>query len=197
MTPVQFIESWASIFPDTIPVQYRFKQDYFDRWFRIHSLPGSKRYADTDEEWATLLYRQNTIITDLLGDNSSVLLVAGDYDDNENTGDHITETEPCYSNYHFQRISDIDLNAAAPADYMPGDIYRPAFAQVLWQPNMHNPLLMSIANDETRAFFVVFDQQLLIAPYDGGIDIILWDAATRDAYKAKYKAWLSVLDNGH
>lgn len=41
---------------------------YFTQfWFRIHSLPESKRYADTTEEYELLLNRHNEIITDCFG----------------------------------------------------------------------------------------------------------------------------------
>ncbi|MDJ1503014.1 DUF3885 domain-containing protein [Xanthocytophaga agilis] len=67
MTKEQFTIFWSSTFPDTLPISHYFKYDYSDRWFRIHSLPESKRYADNEEEWNILLHRQNTIISDLLG----------------------------------------------------------------------------------------------------------------------------------
>ena len=65
MTSEQFNTYWALNFADSIPIPHYFRQDYSDRWFRIHSLPGSKRYADNEEEWNILLDRQNKIITDL------------------------------------------------------------------------------------------------------------------------------------
>jgi hypothetical protein len=44
-------------------------------WVRFHSLPGSKRYAETDEQKATLLARQNQLALDVLGESGSVWLV--------------------------------------------------------------------------------------------------------------------------
>ena len=51
MTSEQFNTYWALNFADSIPIPHYFRHDYSDRWFRIHSLPGSKRYADNEEEW--------------------------------------------------------------------------------------------------------------------------------------------------
>jgi hypothetical protein len=65
MTKEDFQNLWTLNYPDTIPISYRFKHDYSDRWFRIHSLPESKRYAENESEWEILLSRQNEIITDL------------------------------------------------------------------------------------------------------------------------------------
>ena len=56
MTSEQFNTFWALNFADTIPIQHYFKHDYSDRWFRIHSLPESKRYADNEERMEHFAY---------------------------------------------------------------------------------------------------------------------------------------------
>ncbi len=196
MTPDQFKTQWTSIFPNTFPVQYLFKRDYSDRWFRIHSLPESQRYAVTEAEWEILLERQNTIITDVLGPGAKVLLVTGDFNFNEPEEVHITEQEQCFSHYAFKHLESIPLCKIDADEFNPSDVYRPAFAEITWQPNAHNALLKCIANDEVRAIFVLFEQSRLVAPYDGGIDIILEDSLARDNYKSKYRDWLSALESG-
>lgn len=197
MTHQQFKDLWASIFPDAPPIAYFFKHDYEDRWFRIHSLPESKRYAEEEKEWDILLQRQNTLITDLLGDNTMVWLVTGEYSFDENNGTPQITEDPWYAGYDyaFTQFDTIDLAQLDPDQYK-GTKYKPAFAATTWQRNGHDKLLKSIANDEMRAFFVLFDKQLLIAPYDGGMDIVLKDSAARDHYKNKYREWLSGRDDG-
>lgn len=59
-----------------------------------------------------------------------------------------------------------------------------------------NELLMGIANWELSAFFVALDGQVIIAPYDGGVDVILKDEPTRDACREKYRDWLSAHESG-
>src|SRR5687767_11747123 len=78
MTAKEFETFWSSTYSETIPISHYLRHDYADRWFRIHSLPESKRYAESEEEWQILLDRQNTIITDLLGGGEKFLLVIGD-----------------------------------------------------------------------------------------------------------------------
>ncbi len=196
MTPKQFKEFWTSTYPETLPIQHFFKHDYPDRWFRIHSLPQSKRYADTEEEWNILLTRQNTIITDILGDNVEGFLVTGDYNYNEPTEAHITEQELCFLNLLFQRLNDIDLFELSPEQYDKGQVYRPAFAETVWKPHQHDSLLRDIADDKIRAFFISPEKKAIAAPYDGGIDFVLKDKETRDFYKQKYKDWLSEREDG-
>ena len=51
-----FAEAWSARYGDTPPVGWRLREQYGgragSRWFRIHSLPGSKRYPDTPEDLA-------------------------------------------------------------------------------------------------------------------------------------------------
>ncbi len=57
-------------------------------------------------------------------------------------------------------------------------------------------LLKEIAEYELRAYFISIAKECIIAPYDGGMDIILKDTATRDRYKLKYQEWLSLREDG-
>lgn len=183
------------MFPDTKPISHLFKQDYSDRWFRIHSLPQSKRYPENENDWEILLARQNQIITDLLSDNSKIILVTSEYNWGERTA-FITDEENVFKPYNFIRLDKIDLYKLNSDDYNKSEIYRPAFAETTWKSSGHNALLKEIANDKTRAFFVSFDKHIIIAPYDGGIDFVVKNTQVRDFYKEKYKEWLSERDDG-
>ena len=195
MTHDDFNRLWILNYPDSVPISHMFKHDFGDRWFRIHSLPDSKRYADNDKDWSILLTRQNEIITDLFGDDSNVILVTGEYNWGERTV-HVVDEEEVFKKYDFSRLDNIDLYKLNSDDYDEGEVYRPAFAETKWSPNQHDKLLREIANDKTRAFFVSFDKNIIAAPYDGGVDLILKDSLTRDIYKNKYKDWLSFREDG-
>lgn len=195
MTTEQFNIFWTSTYPNTVPISSCFKHDYSDRWLRIHSLPESKRYPENEADWKILLTRQNQLITDLLGDNSNVLLVTGEFNWGERKA-FITEENEVFKSYNFSRLDTIDLYKLNPDNYDKDDIYRAAFAETVWSVNKHDSLLKEIANDNTRAFFVSVDKNVLIAPYDGGVDILLKDRETKESYKQKYNAWLSTRVDG-
>jgi hypothetical protein len=76
MTAEQFEIFWSSTYNDTIPIFHYFRYDFYDRWFRIHSLPESKNYAENETDWNILLDRQNKIITDIIGENSKIIIVS-------------------------------------------------------------------------------------------------------------------------
>ena len=196
MTPVQFEGFWASRYSESLPIQHCFKHDYASRWFRIHSLPQSRRYADTEHEWDILLARHNTIITDILGDDAEVLLVTGDYNYGEPSEPHITQEELAFLDFNFQRVDDIDLFKLSPEEYDKGQAYRVAYAETVWKPHSHDNLLKGIADERLRAFFISPVKNAIAAPYDGGIDFVLKDTETMSFYKNKYKDWLSAREDG-
>ena len=196
MTKEEFQTLWTLNYPDTVPISYLFKHDYSDRWFRIHSLPESKRYAEDEDEWETLLSRQNEIITDLFGLDTPILILTGEYNWGDNRQIHITEEEEIFKPFSFIRLNNIELNKIDPEQYDVPDIYRPAFAQTIWKINYHDKLLREIANDKVRVFFVSFDKNVIVAPYDGGVDFVLKDILTKEKYKTKYRQWLSEREDG-
>lgn len=201
MTASQFEEIWVSRYALTPPISYLLRCAYPDRWFRIHSLPESERYPRNDSEWRILLDRQNTLISDLLGADFNILLVTGDYDFSPDAKSGWTFS-PGSSIRHlsFIALQPVPLETlnteSIPDEYRPGDIYRPVFSELHWQTSAWDSLLIELANDEFSAFFISVPNELIIAPYDGGVDIILKDKLTRDTYKAKYKDWLSAREDG-
>lgn len=195
MTAKEFETFWASTYPDTILISRYFKHDYADRWFRIHSLPESKRYAEDEEEWQRLLERQNTIITDLLGSGEEFLLVTGDAEMEGYIELHPISEVNSIKDISFTLLNPVDLHKLSPEEYEDGHIYKPMFSEQTWQPNKFNDLLKDIANDELRAFFVSTRNVCIVAPYDGGIDFIVKDQQTKEALKKKYSEWLSDRDD--
>lgn len=43
---------------------------------------------------------------------------------------------------------------------------------------------------------ISFEQNIIVAPYDGGIDFIIFDDEKRQALRDKYKDWLSPREDG-
>ncbi|MBI2722170.1 MAG: hypothetical protein HYX39_08340 [Bacteroidetes bacterium] len=190
MTPEQFKFYWLLTYPDSVPLPHLFRHFWPEQWFRIHSLPQSKRYAETQEEWEILLERQNTIISDLLANAPEVFIITGSEDAEE------PDNESSLKNYKFINLPSIDLHKIYPNEYEKGELFTPSFTAQQWKINQFNDLLKNVAEDKLRAFFLSVDNQCLIAPYDGGVDIILKDAQTKERFKLKYKDWLSERPDG-
>lgn len=194
MNATQFEAFWHATYPENEPIGFRIRHAYPSRWFRIHSLPDMQRYADSEADWQTLLDRQNYLLTDLLGTNAEVLLVTGEY-----VFEGLSFPEDASSTlraFPFTPTKRLDLAQLFPTEYEPGHYYQPSFSEQVWQGQHFNPLLREIANGENTAFFVSQRNACLVAPYDGGVDVVLQDEATRDLYRKLYQAWLSPLPSG-
>jgi hypothetical protein len=196
MTKEQFEIFWTSYYPGILPIPHNFRNDYPERWFRIHSLPGSKRYADTSEEWNILLTRQNEIITDLFGNNAPILFLTGEYSFEGGTELHPVGSVNSISDFGFISLPAIDLYKIAPEQYDEGQYFNPVFCEETWLQKKFDNVLIDVADDNLHAFFVSIEKKFIIAPYDGGMDIIPDNAETRNHYKSKYKSWLSVRQDG-
>jgi hypothetical protein len=196
MTAEEFKIFWDSNYTGTVPISHYFKHDYPDRWFRIHSLPQSKRYADSDQEWSILLHRQNQIITDLIGEKSNFLLVTGEHMIEGYTELHPLEEAGSIAQMPLISLDKIDLHKLSPDEYEPGTFYQPMFSEQIWVPQIFDSLLRDIALDNLCAFFISIEKELMIAPYDGGVDFILKNSEKRDIYKQKYGSWLSSRQDG-
>lgn len=191
MTAAQFIAEWNRLYPGVAmePRLYSLKRP----WFRIHSLPGSKRYAETQAEWDILLSRHNRIFNDLFGMGSTVHFVTGEYY-------HPAFAEPHPISFLVQKLEPISLGVVdlhkISTTYDEGQIYRTMLATITWTNGEWNPILKAFANDELDGFFVSFNAEAIVAPYDGGIDFFMKDEAARDHWKKVYKEWLSPRPDG-
>ncbi len=188
-----FRRFWQQHFPDCPPVSYLFKYNLADRWFRFHSLPESKRYAEDETEVAELLARQNTVLLDAIETDSDCVLVSGSYADSplvENL-----KSCPALAEFEFQEFAKLSKQDFDPDELEPNE--EPIYLTLFY--TMHklkrgslDEVLLCVANERIVNFFVVScERQRIFAPYDGGVDVILKDAKERDDFKAKYKDWLS------
>lgn len=192
-----FDYKWNKLFPNKVPISYLFKHYFPKSWIRLHSLPNSKRYADHAVEIDLLLRRQNQIISDCLPPSTTIFIVSGNYfigDSSIANYDQVAELQ-----YNFISGSRINLHEIDPEYFDDGennDLYfTPMFTEIVWEQNLHNDLLLKIANDETRAFLISFEKKIIIAPYDGGLDIIIDDFNLKNQIKQKYREMLSTRDD--
>jgi len=192
-----FQSQWDQFYPNNLPISHLLKHYFPQSWLRIHSLPESKRYADTPAEYELLLNRHNEIITDCFGDDASIFIVSGHY---FTFSRNIKAYDPAFIlPYKFHLEQEINLKQLNPEDYDDDEedsFFRPYSIETIWQPKTHNELLRKIADDEVRAFMVSFEQNIIVAPYDGGIDFIIFNDAKRHALRDKYKDWLSPREDG-
>lgn len=75
MTVDDFADFWRNNFKESPPISYILRGEYREFWFRVHYLPDSKRYPESDSEMEEILLRENTIVDDLIGQGKSYILL--------------------------------------------------------------------------------------------------------------------------
>jgi hypothetical protein len=67
--------AWDDGWSETPPLAFLLRSAYPDRWVRFHSLPASKRYAETEAERAEILSRHHAVL-DALGPSSRLFVIS-------------------------------------------------------------------------------------------------------------------------
>ncbi len=174
----KFLAEWNLRYPGVLPIRNLLNGRTFpNRWMRIHSLPNSKRYPDTKVEWDILLHRQNALINHLVPQHTALQIV-------------INWIEP--DEYLFTSFNLLPLGILQEALGEPE--YNSFLMDDSWESHSIDPILSMIANEDLRAFILAPD--CVIAPYGGGVDVILNDPHTCYALKRQFKAWLSQRPDG-
>lgn len=77
----ELTDLWERLWPGAEPLGHVLRVEYADRWVRVHSLPESKRYADSAAEYDEILRRHRTILRELHGsdDFHTLHLIAADW----------------------------------------------------------------------------------------------------------------------
>lgn len=179
-----FAPWWTERFGDVPPLGYVLRSTFPDRWVRFHSLPESKRYAETADAREGLLQRQYAVADCVLGAGVNCYIVVPTYGDAElGSADDVTEFPSTKFVCELRTEQDDALTSffVAEAD---------------WDPAAVRKALIAIADDQLRALWVEVATGQVFAPYDGGVDCILASSGRRDSLKAKYAGWLSERADG-
>lgn len=190
-------ERWESRWPSCRPIGHELRTSAATRWVRLHSLPGSKRYAETPEERAEVLSRHNIVLSDLfrlveVADEPPVALTItcawGDRDDRERKPD-LVAADPAASYWRsFHGDSEPDHSAVSTHLWTST---RP------WAPGSMDELFMLVADGKTADVVIApLFLAWLYRPYDGGADVMAASTVERDRLAAKYEPWLSPHPHG-
>jgi hypothetical protein len=172
-----FLARWQSLYPDSFPIAHSLKWQFPKRWVRFHSLPDSRRYARDKAESDMLSMRQNAILSAMIPLGYRLEIV-------------LSKLEPechLFQSYNLTPLGAFpDAAAQVPLQsWLMTDI---------WEENGLDIPLLLVADDQARA--IIMGPDCLIAPYDGGIDIIARDAFTAHALKRQFKDWASPRADG-
>ena len=187
--PDDFEAYWRKAFPDCDPAGYMLREQLPERWWRLHSLPLSKRYPDDENEMKIVLHRANAVASDILGNGAACWTVSSVFHKLEEKFQ--TKWEQKVQHPH-------DMQRAFKWQaYDDEQVFHAYAGSCCWWPIKQNDLLSQLANDEARDILWISKKtDAIFAPYAGGVDIFMPPNEGVEDYKKKYRMWLSEHPDG-
>lgn len=162
-----------------------------DRWVRFHSLPGSKRYPESDDEYAIMLDRHHTVLNELGPSDPELYVITREWN-----GD----SEPLA---RMPQLRQVDPDARHWGSHVHDDdfpdciVYEHEYVSIRPRTRQALDPLLRLVADEVIAGVTLapLDLRWLYHPYDGGGDVFA-PSASVTALKAAHPDWLSTHPSG-
>ncbi len=119
----------------------------------------------------------------MVGEDSEIIILFG-LCPNDTTNDNYKELTDFRE---FQKVLTIDFHKERPEENENEMYYDIYIKTEKWKNGKRDEILKAIADDEISAMFVSPSKKCVIAPYDGGVDVIVDSTEKRDKMKDKYR----------
>lgn len=174
-----------------MPAGWDLRVKHAPQWFRVHSLPDSKRYPDNDDELVMIISRARTVAAAVIGTTGPWYLIRS-----------VPEPLPPYQLQNSWEIDGILLTRDfvwTNVDNDPED----AFNQVAYVAKVE--ALDRHFDEAIKAFSEHHTESLIwieptsgavMAPYDGGIDLIVSRSISVQSLREEFSDWLSNRSDG-
>nr|WP_212763479.1 hypothetical protein [Gordonia araii] len=180
--------AWERRFPDFPPIGYRIRGG--DRWVRFHSLPGSKRYPESEAEYAELLRRHHAVLETLAERGSPLLAFTFSWSPTSRVRDRERSLKRVAPGGKLWRSFDVEPND----DTWMSSVF---VSEVVNTPESLDGLLRLVADDGTAdVILTTSDLEWLYHPYDGGADVIAESVDRRAALKRQFADWSAPYESG-
>lgn len=164
MIPIRFGQFWQQHFGGHQPDTQKLRISMKDRWVRLHSFTGSKRYVEDQAEGLDVSYRTAVLAQELLGKDAPCWFVANRYNDAPDLEKDVTDTfnmVPSLLWYDFEE----------PLE--PGELVAHV-SRCKWNVDLFKSVLYGLATGEdARLMWISETDQTVFSAYDGGMDVIL------------------------
>jgi hypothetical protein len=178
-------QDWHKVYGNIEPLAEELKNELKNRWLRIHTLEGSKRYAENPNEKKTILSRHNSVLDTLHTGGPLIVLTCiwSDSMDHETPEASKGEAPAIYWQSFIQFVYDDGSKT-----------YRHIYAATIdWALSSLDELLVEVAEDEIAGVIITpQDLSWLYHPYDGGGDIIARSEEEKEELKQRFSEWLAV-----
>lgn len=190
----EFSDIWRTFYPNAEPTGWLIREANVPHWIRFHSLPLSKRYSETKEEYLTLLSRQNSLANAVLGNDRTCWIVQACWTTPEGFVELTDEHEM------FRASRELELEHAFSFDVDEGGEaahWNVMAGPVRWTQGGFDQVLLRIADEQSAPIlWISAESGAVFAPYDGGVDLFLPSEAKVKELRTKYSDWLSSHPDG-
>jgi hypothetical protein len=163
------------------PVAFLMREHRTDWWFRIHSLPESKRYPDSSEDWNILLARHRAL-SDAVLDSGTICRV----------------TYAQFAGFPFPESDLPELDWKPFRELGPeGDSLDSWMASAPWCFDTFEPWIRRRSSDELAFIgFHSITTDSVYMPYDGGADVFSLRPDLLTKIREQFQEWQSPLQSG-
>lgn len=180
------LDWWTSKFSDIAPVGHALRQRLHENWTRFHSLPESKRYAETESEYSGLLQRHLAVANELFEMGEPIFLFRSHLGERKLKG----RQKHQIAGRHL-REKMLRLPTGLSEDPEEDDIYFVRALVTSWVPDFFVAMTRQIADwNETGVTLVSPSTMNIYSPYDGGMDVFVFSVRP-DSLEDKFKSWMS------
>ncbi|WP_406280390.1 hypothetical protein OH799_14115 [Nocardia sp. NBC_00881] len=155
---------------------------------RFHSLPGSKRYPETADEYGIVLGRYNTVLDELFT-GQEVYVITCDWSDHPEPGARPDGQARWHPAAHYwtsvcENPTETDAELISYAHLF--------VSRITWRQGAVDELLCAVADDATAGVMIAGPGlERIHHPYDGGADVLLPTTNERDTLMHRHMRWLS------
>jgi len=181
---------WQSQFGEIAPRGHLLRRAFGVNWVRFHSLPDSKRYAESLDEYAELHSRHFLVASALFSAGEPLYVFRA----------HIGETKLRGKARHQlagrQFREDV---AVLPTESLGQDGEDRMHVRALvskWKPDFFEAAIRLLADwQEVGISFVSPSTKNIFCPYDGGMDVFTFSIAPEDL-RSRFARWRSARPDG-
>jgi len=183
---VEPLSWWTSEFTELAPVGHVLRNHLYERWTRFHSLPESKRYAESAVEYEELLARHSSVASELFQVGEVIYVFRSHLGEKRLKGRHRHQVAG-----RQLREMVLKLPTGLHTKDEDDDQYCVRALVTTWIPDFFETLTRDIADwKESGIAFVSPSTKNVYCPYDGGMDVFLFSASP-STLEGKYRSWMS------
>jgi hypothetical protein len=187
---------WTAAWGACQPIADERRAWFPDRWVRFHSLPGSQRYATTDDEYTEILRRHLTVLAELVqpapgSESDEILIITASWSADREPAQREPEVAQLMPARHWTSVLTDDSIPSEPA-------VAHLWVSTAGLASDSLTALLRLAADDVTASVIITTPAMgwLYHPYDGGADVIAPTSQQRDELRQRHAQWLSAHPRG-